>query len=478
MTHNYLFGKLAAIAALCLVFFSCSNMEEEISVNDSANTQQVFQSPYHLTIDEAQARLEQYIRDLESSDSPNKLHFTSHEITSRYAADLSPVMTRTGGTLFPSVYIFNIGNNQGYSVVSQDSRVQSPYALATTGRLEQGMTKYNYNESIMLQMADLTARQMEAALQVIEPYDPDLDRLTMCTTYYPSGDSDGMCTVKWHQYAPYNAYCPILTNGENASAGGLAVAMAQMMSIFRHPSSYTTTGLNPNESTTFNWTQMILGTETGNDMIAKLMYYLGLPENLNMTYSIGHSHASTANIPHTLENFGYASGAQISRYSANKAFTELSAGRPTIVSHNHGYAPTVYDIMGLRIDYSNDMVTRNGMSEVDSIFMPGVNILVHGGRKDEYKWMPSGIVEFTCRQLFCNIGEGGEGNGWYMVDCTYYNPSSRSSSNETSEEESETGEEQDFYSIINPGAGSGLDPRQYSVLLGVTIVTGIQVAEE
>ena len=479
MKKNCFISNLVVIASLCIVTCSCSHMDEDANLNVENTAEKVSENPYHLTIDEAQARLEQFIREMENSDSPDKLHFTSHQVTSRYATDLTPVMTRTGGMIIPCVYVFNFGNDEGYSVVSQDSRVNTPYVLTTSGQLVDNMTKYNYNEIVMLQMSDLTAKQVEAALQTIEP-DNTEERMIVDVTNYPSGYPDGMCTTHWHQFYPYNKYCPVLENGEKAAAGGLVVALAQMMSIFQHPSSYTTTGLDTNETTYFNWRLMAAGSETGNDMTAKLMYYLGLPENLNVTYSTTRTSANTSNVPHTLVNFGYASGARISRFNANKALTELEAGRPTIVSHNAAMVPEEYDIMGLKVEYSDSMVTRSGGSELDSLFMPGVNVLVHGGRLIEYKWIPSGVVELTSRHLLCNLGNGEVGDGWFIVD--YSRPGMMPTptfpnTGATGEGNMAEAEPNSYELMISPNTGSGLDPSQYLILLGVTIVTGIQVAE-
>ena len=65
----------------------------------------------------------------------------------------------------------------------------------------------------------------------------------------------GHCLVQWGQDFPYNKYCTVQPGNINVYTGCARVAVAQLMSIYKYPNSYT----NPLYNYTtyyFDWNEM------------------------------------------------------------------------------------------------------------------------------------------------------------------------------------------------------------------------------
>lgn len=147
-------------------------------------------------------------------------------------------------------------------------------------------------------------------------------------------NEDGQCPVKWGQWAPYNTYCPF-----GCPTGCVATAVAQLMSIYRYPTSYA--------GYTFDWDAMI--ADSTNNGVAQLMYLLGLYGNLGMNYSPTGSNAALASVPHTLENFGYYDGGEHALYRTIHIMADVMSGRPVLIDGVCSYQICVYNPLGVLI---------------------------------------------------------------------------------------------------------------------------------
>lgn len=250
---------------------------------------------------------------------------------------------------YSSYYVFNVGNKQGFVIVSGDSRTTPILGYADSGSLSAGelpdglrfMLDCYAEEVEMLAAYDDAGSQQAAA-----PAAPK--HSAMSTTRHVIAP---MVATRWNQGAPYNAYCPTIGD-ELCVTGCVATAMAQAMYYHQRPQgqssaipAYTT---RTNEiqigelpATTFSWSDMT--TTYGNSYsgsaaetaVAKLMQYCGAA--LQMNYGVSGSSAYNASIAGVLkEYFGYnASYAQRPFYSyvdwVNLVYSELAAGRPVIL---------------------------------------------------------------------------------------------------------------------------------------------------
>ncbi len=108
---------------------------------------------------------------------------------------------------------------------------------------------------------------------------------------------------KWGQSDPFNRYCPRQWNEstqsyEHGLAGCAAVACGMIMSYYEWPGYYT--------DHRFNW-DYINNNEVNYEhgFVPLLLYDLGKPENLNITYGLAGSSASINNFSRTFFNFEY-----------------------------------------------------------------------------------------------------------------------------------------------------------------------------
>ncbi len=244
-------------------------------------------------------------------------------------------------------YVFNMGEGQGFVVVSGDDRTAAILGYADEGSLIEG--------------------EMPEALQAwLDGYSAQMAWLEPRFDTVEHGHADGAARVRrvaktavapliqtrWNQNEPYNLDCPVKEDGTRTVTGCVATSMAQVMFFHQHPTSNTeaipgyTTGnklftLTPLDATTFDWDNMQLTyakstDETAeNKAVAKLMKYCG--QALQMNYNTSSS-AYNATIPELLKQyFGYSndvSWLQRSSYSylewVDVLYNELKKGRPIV----------------------------------------------------------------------------------------------------------------------------------------------------
>lgn len=217
------------------------------------------------------------------------------------------------------LYVFNVGNGDGFVIVGGDDQAEQILGYAETGRFAEDELPENAREwlkSYSLSTPSLWSGQGEP----VRPLIPTL----------------------WGQREPYNLLCP---NG--GVTGCVATAMAQVMRYYEWPQGETTAipaygnyeGLPP---TKFDWSLMLNGyggaePEEQTMAVARLMQYCGWA--VEMSYGSS-STALERMIPVAMRQyFGYDAGMRRmtrSDYSIagwdSLVYAELAAGRPVIYS--------------------------------------------------------------------------------------------------------------------------------------------------
>jgi hypothetical protein len=174
---------------------------------------------------------------------------------------------------------------------------------------------------------------------------------------------DPLINVTWNQGSGFNASCPADVNGPggHAYAGCVAVAMAQCMSVYKHP----TTGSGShsyNESdygtqyvdfsnAEYKWDSM--GISGANKYVALLLYHLGV--SVNMNYGYDGSGAFSSGVPSAIKTyFDYTSKAKHvskSDYSDTEwhdlLVGELENGRPVYYAGDDGSSGHAFNIDGV-----------------------------------------------------------------------------------------------------------------------------------
>ena len=233
-------------------------------------------------------------------------------------------------------YVFNVGRQQGYVIVSADDRTP-----AVLGYSEHGSFDADRMPSNMAAWLDGYARQ----IQYIQAHD-----LPVAPRRATNPAVADMIQTHWNQDAPYNDQCPEW-GGTRCVTGCTTTALAQVMYYHQTPSgqcgaipSYTTSArgiaCEALPATTFDWGSMdaYSSTPEARTAVATLMKYCGYALQADFD-----AHGSTVwdnmIVPALQDYFGYGSGVQLVQrdsYTADNwdmlIYTELAAGRPVIYS--------------------------------------------------------------------------------------------------------------------------------------------------
>ncbi len=332
---------------------------------------------HEVTQDEARQNLEKIILDLKIPSTRGGDTNSLPPITSAYTRGKVAVATRAGEEVEPYFHIFNFGDNEGFAIMSGDDRVEPLLALTFEGELtpeteiDNPGFEYAYKRMEEYYVKSVTTQGLTPTFPEIPPKDsmPLIglpERIEKIETknyqYMPLGN----CQVKWDQEYPYNQYCILPGTNNFADAGCIAVAIAQLMSIYKYPIYYN--------GYTFDWGDMVLQYPSyeGECQIARLMQQLGLSHNLAMQYGVAPqgSTANGDNIPLTFTNFGYTSGGYDIPYNTTAVVNELKSGYPLLIGGtdgNLGHMWLAHGLMELHTTY-------NGYNELDELIMTSTSI--------------------------------------------------------------------------------------------------------
>lgn len=248
-------------------------------------------------------------------------------------------------------YVFNIGSNDGFVIVSGDDRVDAILGYADSGSLNEDAMPDGLRyllDGYAEQMAWLDEHGVSEPTGTSGPYKA---QRAIRTAIAP------LIKTHWDQGAPYNNLCPELVStndkGETVTTktvtGCVATAMAQIMYYHKYPAAspvipgYSTrngkfTNLPSLPETTFSWNDMLLeyggsATDTQKTAVATLMKYCGWALQMNYNTSSSAYSESIAEALRTI--FGYSDDIDYAfrrSYSytdwINLLYNELAAGRP------------------------------------------------------------------------------------------------------------------------------------------------------
>lgn len=270
----------------------------------------------------------------------------------------------------PYYYIFNRGNDEGFLIISADSRSKKILAYSTHGSFdintappEMKAWLGGYEEAI----GDLMDTPDSLLKRHIKRQIKSKSRFRSRDKLLPAV-APLLKNIRYSQEWPYNALCP-----KNGVTGCVATGAVQIMRYHCYPKtptgkshSYTLGGqrIGTNFTTSYDWNNMLTtytnrgGTSAQNKAIAQLMFDAGV--SCDMSYSPSASGANTMLMAESMANyFGYDIDMTVYR---RDAFTdaefvhilkrELSAGRPVLFSGSgsgggHCFVCDGYDKNGL-----------------------------------------------------------------------------------------------------------------------------------
>lgn len=256
-------------------------------------------------------------------------------------------------------YVFNVGQNGGFVIVSSDDRTETVLGYSDTGSFNTTDVPEALNELLLdyTNQVDALGTSESANYSKSASLSSENTSTTEQTAIAP------LITTLWGQNSPYNRKCPTI-NGSSTVVGCVAVAVAQILNYNKWPQDsteiipgYVNNGstLNSLPRYKFNWDNMVYGS----DEVATLMLYAGMGCKSHYgTYSTS-SYTNYA-VYELLKYFGYDKNTRMINRNAYTVeewdsiiYNELKEGRPLYYSGcsysggGHAYICDGYDGNGL-----------------------------------------------------------------------------------------------------------------------------------
>ena len=251
------------------------------------------------------------------------------------------------------LYIFNINNNGGYVIVSNDDQTTPILGFSDSGSIDPDNMPSNMRAWLQGYADEIAWLQKNGITTT-----PATNKARRRASAHSTNAIEPMISTKWGQDEPYNYYCPMVDQGYKIVTGCVATAMAQVMYYTERKAGNNTTtttaaipaytwnknswGPIPQDSP-LNWSAMqttYTGEEEKTDAsaqaVATLMKYCGY--SVRMNYGSNASSAYLIDVGSALKSyFGYES--TVTHYSRYKytysswvdmIYNELSQGRPVL----------------------------------------------------------------------------------------------------------------------------------------------------
>lgn len=280
-------------------------------------------------------------------------------------------------------FVFNIGANKGFVIVSGDDRVRPVLGYSDEGNIDFDNLPDNLRAHLAYYQSQISWVENKAVDQSPEIASEWSRYLSGATLR--SGEGVLLSTANWSQRDPYNRECPYLTgfdgSGHNIEGRALTGCVATAMGIIMKYHEYPAKAVNPPVSNSYevngspvtttidysagyDWNNMLNDyrsnfTEEQGNAVATLLYHCGA--NVEMNYGISASGASTSRVAKALSDiFGYSPEI---RFLPKEAYRwkewkvmireELDAGFPLIYNgqntkeEGHAFVCDGYDTNGL-----------------------------------------------------------------------------------------------------------------------------------
>jgi len=266
-------------------------------------------------------------------------------------------------------YVFNVGNHEGFVIVSGDDRTEQILGYCDHGDFDADSIPEHMRSWLQTYADDIQWLEDHQVEQTQEDVQARHARRRSRKVYH---SIPALLKTRWNQSWPYNKNCPHYVNEDgtegNPPVGCVAVAMAQLMNYYRYPEQTTATLDNISKTytvktssgttsrtvstgsvpagTAIDWEHMrnSYGSYTDEELeaVANLMLYCGL--GVRMSWSKSGSGAVFSKMASSLRSqFGYESSVFVAsrgNYSIDEWFDlvydELEAGHPVAFAGNAG----------------------------------------------------------------------------------------------------------------------------------------------
>lgn len=253
--------------------------------------------------------------------------------------------TKTIGSPYSFYYVFNIGNNEGFVIVSADDVNTPIIGYSNTGSYDPNHLPDNFKDwmdKVALGMEKAILEKASPSKEVQAEWENLRKGKSLHPQTYKTIVVEPLIKTQWNQSAPYNSQIPY----PGMLTGCVATATAQIMNYYKYPKSgigITEAYMLSNDNTTYNiptidlskytydWPNMLNtynyitpGNEAQKKAVGLLMYHIGA--SIKMNYSKSASSASSWDAAHSLlTHFDYDKSLDlISRYNySNDAWDEM-----------------------------------------------------------------------------------------------------------------------------------------------------------
>ena len=302
-------------------------------------------------------------------------------------------------------YVFNIGTNEGFVIVSGDDRTPAVLGYSDKGSFDMDRLPSNVAAWLEGYADQIRYLRKKASAEPTAPVSVRSDAPLMTMTRAPWAVKkeprpaiSPMITSKWDQFSPFNDLCPVV-DGQHCVTGCIATALAQIMYYHKWPQAatteipgYTVIGKSVSypglPATTFNWAAMTdnpaSGTPAG-DAVAVLLQYCSY--GCKADFGINNTSIYNNEPENALKNyFGYGSGVKYVERGIYKdddweelIYTELAAQRPVIytgqsyIAELDDYAGHAFVVHGYKDGYYavnwgwGQSVTVDGYYKLDAL---------------------------------------------------------------------------------------------------------------
>ena len=254
----------------------------------------------------------------------------------------------TGGESLACYYVFNIGNNGGFIIVSGDDIAAPVLGYSTEGSFNMDEMSPGFSfwlETVQGEISYALDNGIEQDEQTAGQW---ADYLSEGLPIRRAASVAPLLKTQWGQKAPFNDMCPLIGN-TRALSGCVATAMAQIMKYYGAPESGAGSygGIDFTKAS-YSWEDMrfdygtkngienIIGTQKEKEAVATIMYHAGV--SVDMGYGTDWSGAFNVAVPKALSTyFGYDKNFKYrSRFHYNDddwVYTiknEIGEGRPVL----------------------------------------------------------------------------------------------------------------------------------------------------
>lgn len=346
--------KLLLLFVSFVAFCSCDNEEFDFTAPVEAQSEVAVDS-FYVPFEVALAQAEKVL----AGTTTTRASATKRKVANHHEYVANRSTRATGDDVEVRFHVINFEDNQGFALVSADSRTTPVYAYSETGSLDiedatentgfgdfmDAATEY-YIAEAEWSGSDNQLRPTDSTLPITPvPTNPilnlpivDLDgeRYYWDSWEVVSQNSAGrIVPVIWRQGWPYNFYCDSLETGNdyfgNRCAVGCApLAVGQILSVYRYPSS-----LN---GKLFNWNKIMLsssyneaytdGSTCSEGAMATAYMLKAIGDDMNAIYD-EETIVTENNLYSTLRNLKYNFAAN--EYSYTNMINSLNSNYPVIL---------------------------------------------------------------------------------------------------------------------------------------------------